>query len=116
MIRKTYVDTPGGQVHAHIVDGIQPAIVFLHQTATSAASYDALLGALDMPNQLVAIDTPGFGGSYDPQGWPTLADYAAAVLAAIDALASIASTCSVITPARRCRSNSARPCPSACCR
>lgn len=85
-IRKTYVDTPGGQVHVHSVDGIQPAIVFLHQTATSAASYDALLRVLDLPNQLVAIDTPGFGGSYDPPGWPTLGDYAAAVLSAIDAL------------------------------
>lgn len=85
-LRKAYVDTPGGQVHAHIVDGVQPAIVFLHQTATSAASYDALLRTLDLPNQLVAIDTPGFGGSFDPEGWPSLGDYAAMVLAAIDAL------------------------------
>lgn len=85
-IRKTYVDTPSGQVHAHVVAGVKPAIVFLHQTATSAASYDPLLRALDLPNQLVAIDTPGFGGSFDPAGWPSLGDYAAMVLAAIDAL------------------------------
>ena len=85
-IRKTYAETPAGQIHAHIVDGVQPAILFLHQTATSAASYDPLLRALTLPNQLVAIDTPGFGGSFDPSGWPTLEDYAAHIIAAADAL------------------------------
>lgn len=85
-IRKTYVDTPAGQVHCHIVDGVQPAILFLHQTATSAASYRPLLAALDLPNQLVAIDTPGFGESYDPEGWPTLEAYAAQIVATADAL------------------------------
>lgn len=85
-MRKAYVDTPQGQIHCHVVDGIQPAILFLHQTATSAASYDALLRELKLPNQLVAIDTPGFGGSFDPSGWPTLNWYAEQIVAVADAL------------------------------
>lgn len=86
-IRKIYVDVPDGQVHCHVVDGVQPAILLLHQTATSAASYDPLLRQLDLPNQVIAIDTPGFGGSFDPLGWPTLGWYAKQVVAVADALA-----------------------------
>jgi pimeloyl-ACP methyl ester carboxylesterase len=87
ILRKTYVDTPAGQIHCHVVEGLKPAMLFLHQTAASAASYDPLLRALDLPNQLIAIDTPGFGGSFDPQGWPSLSDYAEQIVAAVDALA-----------------------------
>jgi pimeloyl-ACP methyl ester carboxylesterase len=86
VMRKRYVDTLDGQIHCHVVDGVQPAILFLHQTATSAASYDTLLRTLDVPNQLVAIDTPGFGGSFDPEGWPTLGWYAEQIMAAADGL------------------------------
>lgn len=39
-----------------------------------------------MPNQLVAIDTPGFGGSFDPEDWPSLGDYADQIIASVDAL------------------------------
>lgn len=85
-LRKHYVDLPAGQMHCRLVAGDAPAILFLHQTATSAASYDPLLDALRVPNRLVAIDTPGFGGSYDPDGWPTLGDYADQILATADAL------------------------------
>jgi pimeloyl-ACP methyl ester carboxylesterase len=85
-IRRAYVDVPGGQMHCHMVEGVQPAILFLHQTACSAASYDRLLVELALPNQLVAIDTAGFGGSFDPEGWPTLDAYAADILATADGL------------------------------
>lgn len=85
-IRKGYVDIPQGQIHYHAVDGSDPAIVFLHQTALSAKTYDPTLRVLDLPNRLIALDTPGFGGSYDPEGWPTLEDYADQLLAALDAM------------------------------
>jgi pimeloyl-ACP methyl ester carboxylesterase len=85
-IRKGYVDTPQGQIHYHATAGSDPAIVFLHQTALSAKSYDPTLRVLDLPNRLIALDTPGFGGSYVPSGWPTLEDYTAQLLAALDAL------------------------------
>ncbi len=85
-IKKCYADIPDGQIHCHITEGADPPIVFLHQTATSAASYDPLLRALDIPNRLVAIDTPGFGGSFDPVGFPDLETYAAQIMATADAL------------------------------
>jgi pimeloyl-ACP methyl ester carboxylesterase len=85
-IRRRYVDAPGGQIHVHEVAGSATPIVFLHQTALSAKTYDPLLGALDVPNRLIALDTPGFGGSYDPAGSPTLDWYADEIGAALDAL------------------------------
>lgn len=85
-VRKSYVDLADGQLHVREVAGSEPAIVFLHQTACSAQSYDPLLAELDVPNRLVAIDTPGFGGSFDTSGWPSLADYTAWILDGIDGL------------------------------
>lgn len=85
-IRNRYVDLPEGQVHVREVPGEQPALVFLHQTASSAGSFIPLMRALDLPNRLIAIDTPGFGGSFDPPGAPSLADYAHVVLATLEAL------------------------------
>lgn len=83
---KSYLDLPDGQMHCHLREGEGDAIVFLHQTASSAACYDPLLAALDVPARLVAIDTPGFGGSFDPAGEPSMADYARWIVEAIDAL------------------------------
>ncbi|MCC2976539.1 alpha/beta hydrolase [Sphingomonas sp. PL-96] len=85
-LRKAYVDLPDGQVHCRVVEGRDPAILFLHQTASSSASYVPLLRALRLPNRLVAIDTPGFGGSFDPEGDPSLADYAGWVVSVADGL------------------------------
>lgn len=86
VIRSRYVDLPDGQVHLREAAGDEPAIVFLHQTASSAASFLPLMRALTVPNRLIAIDTPGFGGSFDPPGAPTLADYASIILTVLDAL------------------------------
>jgi pimeloyl-ACP methyl ester carboxylesterase len=85
-ITKGYVDIPQGQIHYHTAAGSEPAIVFLHQTALSAKTYDPTLRVLDLPNWLIALDTPGFGGSYDPEGWPTLEGYAEQLLGALDTL------------------------------
>lgn len=86
MIRGAYAETPAGQVHARIVEGDAPAILFLHQTATSARSYLPLLAALDVPNRLIALDTPGFGESFEAKGAPDLADYAGWIVDAADSL------------------------------
>jgi pimeloyl-ACP methyl ester carboxylesterase len=85
-IRRSYVDVAKGQIHLHEVAGSGPPILFLHQTASSAKCYDPLLCALSLPNRLIALDTPGFGGSFDPEGWPTLEAYADEILQAADAL------------------------------
>lgn len=85
-IRRAYVDIAEGQVHYRRREGGDPPILFLHQTASSSASYEPLMKALRVPNRLVAIDTPGFGQSFDPPGRPSMADYAGCVLAVADAL------------------------------
>lgn len=85
-IRYRYVDTPAGQVHVHERAGSGVPIVLIHQTALSARSLDPLLAALPAGRALFALDIPGFGNSTRPAGWPTIADYAATLLAAIDAL------------------------------
>ena len=90
-VRKRYVDLPAGQVHCRMVAGAAseippPAILFLHQTASSSASFEPLMRALDVPNPLVAIDTPGFGASFDPAVDPSLAESAAWICATADGL------------------------------
>ncbi len=81
-----YADTAWGQVHYRVVAGCAPAVVFLHQTASSSASFRFLLESLRLPNRLIALDTPGFGGSFDPPGWPSVGRYAAYAMAALDAM------------------------------
>ncbi len=85
-VRKAYADLEGGQLHYHAIDGIDPPILFLHQIASSARSYEPLLRALTLPNRLIAIDTPGFGGSFELAGAVSLGDYARVTIEAADAL------------------------------
>ena len=73
-------------MHCRITSGDAPAILLLHQTASSSASYEPLMQALQLPNRLIAIDTPGFGGSFDPDGMPPLGWYAEQIIATADAL------------------------------
>jgi pimeloyl-ACP methyl ester carboxylesterase len=85
-IVKSYVDLPAGQMHVLTVAGRAPAIVFLHQTASSAESFARVMEHLRLPNRLIAIDTPGFGASFDPPGWPSMATYAGHIVATLDRL------------------------------
>lgn len=66
-IRRGYIDVGGGQVHyastAETDAGLP--LVLLHQTASSWLGYLPLLRLLDGEFRVVALDTPGFGGS-DP--------------------------------------------------
>ena len=85
-ITKSYVDLPDGQMHVLSTSGSAPAIVFLHQTASSAHSFAPVMERLRLPNRLIGIDTPGFGGSFDPVGWPSMEEYAAYIVATLDRL------------------------------
>ncbi len=85
-ITRSYVDLPDGQVHLLTANGTNPPILFLHQTASAATTYEQLLERLPLPNRLIAMDTPGFGMSFKPCGWPTLAKYADWVVATADKL------------------------------
>lgn len=87
MITRGYATLPDGQLHYRERHGSAPAVVFLHQTALSSRCYEPLMRSLQCPNRLLAFDLPGFGESFRPAGWPTMADYAAWIFAALDALA-----------------------------
>jgi pimeloyl-ACP methyl ester carboxylesterase len=85
-VRCGYVDVDGGQLHYREVAGSAPAIVFLHQTASASSSFQRVMQRLRLPNRLIALDTPGFGGSFAPRGWPSMTDYARWAIEALDAL------------------------------
>lgn len=85
-IRKSYVDIADGQIHVRHRPGIGTPVLFLHQTASSGAMWDKVIERWEGGHPLHAIDTPGFGGSFDPPGAPTMADYAGWAIDSADAL------------------------------
>lgn len=85
-MRCCYVDTPRGQIHYREKAGEGIPIVCLHQTASSSLMYERFADLFPGPNPIIAIDTPGFGMSFEPADEPNMASYAEMVGAAIDAL------------------------------
>ncbi len=85
-IRKAYADTDAGQIHYRYVSGEGTPLVCLHQTASSGAMYEKVMERLAGRAPLYALDTPGFGGSFDPPGMPAMADYAGWIRDALDVL------------------------------
>lgn len=78
-IHKGYADSSGGQIHFRQVEGAGTPLVFLHQTASSSQMWLKVMAELaDWGRPLIALDTPGFGGSFDadPDSSPQMSDYA----------------------------------------
>lgn len=87
MISKGYVPFADGQIHFRHRSGQQGTpTVFLHQTASSSAMYEAVMQALPSGGPLYALDTPGFGGSTRPPQKPDMDYYVQSMMQAIDAL------------------------------
>nr|MDT0661243.1 alpha/beta fold hydrolase [Micromonospora sp. DSM 115978] len=86
--RRGYLDLPWGQVHLrHGGKPDQPALLVLHQSPLSSATYDAVIGPLaDRGVRTIAVDTPGFGMSDPPPRPWSIPEYAAAVWQIADAL------------------------------
>ncbi|MCS6803354.1 MAG: alpha/beta hydrolase [Dehalococcoidia bacterium] len=84
-IEKGYVDAPSGQVHYRAA-GSGPALLLLHQTATSGRMWMPVVERLADRFRCLALDTPGFGLSDAPPRPYLMEDYAAAVAAALTAL------------------------------
>jgi pimeloyl-ACP methyl ester carboxylesterase len=83
-IKKGYVDTRDGQIHFRYVGGGEGMPVgCFHQTASSSASYEKMMGLLKGEFPMFALDTPGFGQSFSPPGQPTVAYYASILLEAL---------------------------------
>ena len=85
-MKKAYVDTDQGQIHFRYREGKGDSIICLHQTASSSAMFDKFIEIYQGGNPVYALDTPGFGRSFDPEGQPDMRAYAAMLLDAIDAL------------------------------
>lgn len=87
MIRNGYADSADGQIHFRSAGAADaPVIAFFHQTASSSRMWEKVMPVLADRYRCVAFDTPGFGGSYQPDAIPDLATPAARLREAIDAL------------------------------
>lgn len=82
-----YAMTSGGQIHGRRTGGAAAPVVLLHRTPVDSSSFDAVLDFLAEQGQsAIALDTPGFGGSFMPRGASSAADYARWLLEALDDL------------------------------
>ena len=82
LIRKGYADITAGQLHFRMRPGGGESVLFLHQTASSGVMWERVMHAWPGPETLYAIDTPGFGGSFDPPAQPSMTDYASWIVEA----------------------------------
>lgn len=64
---KGYSDCGGGQIHFRSVAGSGTPVIFFHQTASSGQMWLKTMERLADRWPLYAFDTPGFGGSFDPE-------------------------------------------------
>ncbi len=88
VIKKGYVDCVAGQIHYRFKTGEEnkTPIVWLHQTASSSAMYEKVFSRLTGLGAMYALDTPGFGGSFDPDNTPIMRQYAEWLVQACDNL------------------------------
>lgn len=88
-VRRGYVDSPYGQLHYSIAtpagggDKKTPPWVLFHQSPNSSVEYTELVEALGKNRVVLALDTPGHGGSDGPTEIPRIEDYAAAMRVAL---------------------------------
>ena len=73
-IKKKYSETSGGQCHYRYMEGDGIPVVFFHQTPSSSLMYEPIMHELKGMN-MFAIDTPGFGQSFDPNHNPSIGEY-----------------------------------------
>lgn len=86
-LRKGYADTQFGQIHYRAAgSGPGLPLVLLHQTASDSVMYEPLMRALATETRLIALDTPGFGGSFALDGPPTVAQWSETLTDALDAM------------------------------
>ncbi|WP_165321870.1 alpha/beta fold hydrolase [Rhizorhabdus phycosphaerae] len=87
MGKKFYVCVAGGQIHGCRAGVGETPVILLHRTPVSSSSFSLVMKYLERAGQAsVALDTPGFGQSFTPQGAPNARDYGLWLLEAIDAL------------------------------
>ncbi len=86
-IRKGYVDTRDGQIHYRYNEvGSDIPILFFHMTASSSASFESMMEALDGFRPMYAFDLPHYGQSFMPTAEPSYEYVADVLMEAIDNL------------------------------
>ena len=84
-MRRAYVDAGWGQVH-YRESGMGPTLACLHATAYSGRSLAPLMPYL-ASRRVVAVDTPGYGGSDGPPAPVVFEAYATAMADALERIA-----------------------------
>jgi pimeloyl-ACP methyl ester carboxylesterase len=86
-VSKGYADIAAGQIHFRRQQGPGVPVLCLHQTASSGAMWLKTMQRMRGERPFIALDTPGFGGSFDPPETPSsMAIYAQWMLEAMDEL------------------------------
>ncbi len=74
-IRKAYVDIGNGQIHYLYIKGQGTPLLLFHRTPASSVIYKRMMKKLVGSRPIYALDTPGFGESFNPDGMPDIKDY-----------------------------------------
>ena len=85
-IRKAYVDTANDQIHYLYSNGQGIPLLLFHRTPASSVIYEKMMKKMMGSRPIFALDTPGFGESFNPDGMPSVIDYRDWFCEAIDNL------------------------------
>lgn len=86
-VTRGFAETPNGQIHfrrAGVASDHAPVVLF-HQSPNSSQIFVEFMAELGSDRAIFAPDTPGFGESDLPREAPEIADYAATLVAFLDA-------------------------------
>jgi pimeloyl-ACP methyl ester carboxylesterase len=88
-MRKGYSDGPFGQIHWRATgSGDHPDLICLHPAPFSGLAFASIMPFLAKDRRVFAPDFPGHGGSDAYKADPSIADYAAAISALVDAISA----------------------------
>ena len=85
-IRKAYVDVGSDQIHYLYSKGQGIPLLLFHRTPASSVIYKRMMRRMVGSRPIYALDTPGFGESFNPEGMPDIKDYRDWFCEAIDNL------------------------------
>ncbi len=86
-ITRLYAHCRDGQIHLRqTAPSGGPVVAFFHQTASSGAMFGQVMEALAADYRCLSFDSPGFGGSYQPDHIPDIRYMADRLLEALDDL------------------------------
>ena len=85
-IRKAYIDAASDQMHYLYANGQGIPLLLSHRTPASSVIYERMMKKMMGSRPIFALDTPGFGESFNPEGMPSVIDYRDWFCEAIDNL------------------------------